>query len=1262
MPSRLATGLAILLAAAAVAQIRSGTIVGKVTDPSGAAVPGVEVVIREINTNAAFNSKTSESGEFVAPYLQFGNYSVTAKKSGFRASTQTGINLTTAQTARVDIQLEVGAVESSISVVASVVEMQTESSRVTNSVSEQVIKSVPNINNNPLNYAVLTQGVVARAAMNDTQSAQSFGIGTEGRRTFSNFQINGGQAFGNDVQLDGVSIQASAWNEVAVMPNTEGVQEVKTTINNMSAEYGRSQGTVLITTKSGTNEFHGSGQFRLRNEALNANRFENNANQIFVPRLPFKQQGYSATFGGPIVIPGIYNGRNKTFFFSSYEGFQFKQALDYFRTVPTALERAGNFSQTVAQVGASFVPVQVFDAFNVTPVAGASGQWRRNIFPNGIIPASQINRQYQALLNEYPLPNRTPDDPRGVNNFYNRMTRSFERNAINTRVDHRLSSHSLYGTFGSNLGSINSPNGWGEGTRAFTTQGGFIGQVNGDRNYYGSVGDTWLINPTTVMDFRVGLTRVAAENRSATYDDLDYGKYGVPTAFLGAPGLQGAYPEYGAASGGWSQISALNNTGYLAKIERQTNWNLVGSVTKTAGRWTHKFGGEFRNYLSNYSDARGSFWFRSGSNLTSGNIIQAQGQNVDAVTAERSGSGLATALLGGGDIQAGENAVLLALSAKYGAVYSQSDWRATSRLTVNLGLRYDLQPGPSERYNRVSSFSYNGTNPFGSRGNFMFPGSDGVGRNLYRTPKDNFGPRVGMAYRVTDSWVIRSGFGVTYIPSNTGYFGGPYYFGAQNFVDRTNDPTAAWFGPTPAAALVAPFNRVTQLIPAIGSNRNAPQYYGDGNNEPRFDYDGMRNGKILQWNLFIERKLGRDWLAQVGYSGARGYHLQLGRWNVNSDQDLPDVLLQQWRSGYIANNGTNPANAQVANPFQPATGARLPFNGVFGNPTVPVRNTVLPFALHPNSLLGSPGGYYTYNAFMTQLQKNFSNGLLFTVHYTWSRTIENWFGEAQGNNYAENAGTSPGTIDRRNLSNSYSISPNDIPHRVVATWVWQPPIGKGKRFDLANGLLNGVLGGWNVGGTLIAQSGQPQQGFTGASGSITGRADRVSGVPIEVPADLQRWYTGASPADRTVALPTGRQIVVCRYCFLKYNVDAFSGRTVTLPNGSIVPDVYWWGTSDIRYGDVRGNGRWNANMSLQKEIPIHERVQMQISAEASNLFNNTQFRPVMNAGTGATFTNVTPAQNAQGIRPGMVQNDSFGTWGMSTFDPRQIEFRLRVRF
>jgi hypothetical protein len=1238
------------------AQIRSATITGKVVDASGAAVTGADVIIRDTGTNYTYSLTTNQVGEFTQPYLPAGTYEVQVKREGFKALTRTDLQVATSQTLRVDLTMEVGSVETSVTVAASAVELQTDSSRVTSAISEQVIQSIPNINNNPLNYATLQLGVVARAGMNDTQSAQSFGIGTDGRRNFSNFQINGGAAFGNDIQLDGVSIQASAWNEVAVLPNTEGIQEVRTTVNNMSAEYGRSGGTVIISTKSGTNEFHGSGQFRLRNEALNANTFQNNALQPYVPRPAFKVQNYSATLGGPVLLPKVYNGKDKTFFFVSYEGLRFKQALDYFRTVPTELERRGDFSQSVAQVGSQFLPVQIYDPFNVTQIA--AGQYRRNAFPSGVIPQNRINPEMQRLVNEFPLPNRTPDDPRNVNNYYNRMVRTFERNSINTRVDHRLTSHSLYGTFGSNIGTIASPNGWGDGTRTFVQQGGFIGAVNGDRNYYGSVGDTWLISPTLIADFRVGLTRVQAQNRAETFDDLDYSEFGIPAEFAAGVGLAGAYPEATNFGGGFSQISALNQTAYLAKIERQTNWNIVGSLTKTTGRWTHKWGGEFRNYLSNYSDARGSYWLRTNQNFTAGNIIGPTGQLIDQVTAERSGSGLASYLLGAGDIQVGENAVLLALSAKYYAMYMQSDWRATSNLTVNLGLRYDIQPGPSERYGRVSSLSFQGTNPFGGAGRLIFPGP---GNSLYKTPWHDFGPRVGVAWRVTDEWVVRSGFGVTYLPSNTGYFGGPYYFGAQNFSPRTTDPIAGQFGQTPAGALVNPYNQSTELIPLIGANPDAPQYYGSGQNEPRFDYDNMENGKMLQWNFFIERRLGTNWLTQVGYSGTRGYRLQMGRYPTNHDQDLPDALLQQWRSAYIASNGTNPGTLQTANPFQPDLNNLIPFNGSLGTRSMSVRDTLIPYPYLPGNLVGAPIGFSTYNALMAQLQRTFSNGLLLNVHYTWSRAIDMWGSEAQNNNFSENAGLQTGSIDRRNNSNSYFISPNDIPHRFVATVLWSPPLGAGRAFSTDKRILDGILGGWNIGSVIVAQSGQPQQGFTGTGGSFT-TGDRVDGVPIEVPEELQRWYNSADPAERTVTLPSGRQVTVCRYCFLQYSSDAFRGRVVEFPNGNIGPDIYWWGTAAQRYGDVRGPGRFNVNMSLQKEVPLTERVRMQFSAEASNLLNNPQFRPNLNAGLGNTFTNVTAAQRARGIQPGMVQNDNFGTYGMATFDPRQIELRLRLFF
>ncbi len=1243
---------AALFAALSFAQVRSGTIVGSVMDSTGAPAVDVEVTVLGTLTNASQTIRTNSAGEFNVPYLAYGTYNVSARKAGFKQVSRTGIALTTNQTVRVDLRLEVGAVETSVTISSSALELQTESSRVTNTVSEEVIRAIPNINNNPLNYATLTQGVTSRQSMNNSQSALSFGIGTDARRALSNFSVNGGNSFTSDIQMDGVSIQASAWNEVAILPNTEGIQEVKTNINNMSAEYGRSQGTVVFTTKSGTNQFHGSGQYRLRNEALNANSFSNNAQGI--TRAPFKVKNFSGTFGGPVRIPKLYNGTDKTFFFVSYEGMRFNNALDYLRTVPTAAERRGDFSNTLTTVTGQYIPVNVFDPFTVNSVG--VNQWQRVQFPNAIIPPSRINPFQSRLINEFPAPNRPGQDPLlNTNNFYNRAVRQFVRNSTNGRFDHRLSKHSFYFTGGGNLGSIASPNGWGSQTKAFVQQGGFIGAVNGDRNYYASVGDTWVITPTLVADLRVGLTRVAADNRASTFSDLDYAQFGVNPAFSSAIGLAGAYPEATNFGGGWSSIAALNQTAYLAKIERQTNWNIVYSLTKTSGKFTHKWGGEYRNYLSNYTDARGSYNLQSGANFTSGNILGPTANNINNLTAQSNGSGLASSLLGAGAIAAGENAVLMALSAKYLAFYGQSDWRATSRLTVNLGLRWDLQPSPTERYNRLSSFSYRQTTA-GTQGGLYFPGANGNDRHLYQTRYKDFGPRVGMAYRLGDKMVLRAGAGVNFLPSNTGYYGGPYYYGNQNFAPVLSAPNALQYGGTPQALLLAPFNQVNTLIPTIGANANAPQYYGAGGNEPRFDRDTFQNSKVYQWNFFIERKLGKDYQMNLGYTGSRGQNLLIGRFSANTEQLLPQPLLDSWRSTYIATNGNNPATQLVPNRFNP--NGTILYNGNLRNANIPLRESVFPYPLLTGNLVGTMVGFSTYNAFMASIQRSYSNGLLFNVHYTFSKSIEMSNPELQNNNFGENGGFNAGNTDRRNYKNSYNLSSNDIPHRMVATVVYQLPFGKGKQFDVQNKFVNAFVGGWQLGNVLILQSGQPQQGFGGCN-SLNGLCDRASGVDIEVPKNLQRWYDSPNAIDRTVTLPSGRQITPARFTNLRYNPEAFSGRTVTLPNGNVAPDIYWYGTAALRYNDIRGVAYYNHNVSLQKDFKVGEKIQMLFSAEATNLWNRAQFTGTVNAGSGNIFTAANPAR---GVRPGNIQNESFGTYGLGTLDPRQVEMRLRIRF
>src|SRR5712691_9991264 len=263
-------------AVAAFAQIRSGTLVGKIIDPTGASVPEAGIKVVEIETNSSSETITNSVGEYTGPYLAAGRYRVTVSRPGFVTARTGEIDLGTATTIRADIKLELGTVSNIVEVTGNVADLQTESSSVQNVVSEKVIQTLPNITRNPYYYATLQPGVVPRATVNDSQSVRAFGVGQDARRQYSALSINGGIPFTNDVQLDGLSIMSPTFNEATVVPNPDGLMEVRTSVNNYAAEYGRGQGVVSVTTKSGTNQFHGSASERFRNEALNANSFGNN--------------------------------------------------------------------------------------------------------------------------------------------------------------------------------------------------------------------------------------------------------------------------------------------------------------------------------------------------------------------------------------------------------------------------------------------------------------------------------------------------------------------------------------------------------------------------------------------------------------------------------------------------------------------------------------------------------------------------------------------------------------------------------------------------------------------------------------------------------------------------------------------------------------------------------------------------------------------------------------------------------------------------
>ncbi len=1262
--------LVLMISITGFAQIKSGVITGTVTDATGAVVPGAVITVINQETNVASNALADEAGGFTVPYLSAGTYNVNVEKtgSGFSKYSRTGVTVSTAQTVQVEIKLQAGGTTDTVTVTSDAATLQTSTATVGGAVNERIVQTLPNITHNPFQYAALTAGVIPRGAFNNTQSTFSFGIGIDGRRQASAISINGGSAFSNDIILDGVSVQGSAWNEATVLPNQDALQEVKTIVNNYTAEYGRAQGVIIFQTKGGSNEFHGSGFWRIRNEALNANSFQNNSQNI--TRGPFKSHTYGGTMGGRII-------RDKAFFFASYEGLKFARNYDFLKTVPTVAERAGDFSNTLVNAGGTARPVKIFDPFNATQV-GTSSAYLRTQFPtftdaNGVVrtsplPASRLNTQGLAFLQAYPLPNRTPSDVYNANNFFYRGLQKFSKNNVNSRVDYNRGNHNFYATGGIQLGRIITPRSWGE-TNQFYSRNEMVGNQQPDKNPYISVGDTWTVSSNLVIDARIGVNRIQSDNEVDVFEGFDYAKFGIPSQILALSVVQGAPPSFAPGNG----LSPLHDGQFVHKRERQTNTDANASLSWTRGRWTHKFGGTYRVLLSNYTDPHDPFQVQTGAEYTRQNI-NASGSTTGLTTADATfnGYGPASIALGAGFMEERSGfAVKLALAQKYTALYSQNDWRVNEKLTVNLGLRWDVQPGPTERFNHISALDLDAKNPFGTTGRIVFPGVTFKRRNMWPTEWNNFGPRLGYAWQLRNNLVLRGGYGLTYIPTNTGYNDGPGFYGAGPFAPATATSSLAPgsattpYGTNPVGVLIGAFNNlnVSPIVLPVGADENNPGIYGGL--VRRFPQN-YKNGFVQQWNTFVEKKIGNDWVASAGYIGSHGSRLQVAFVSVNNPQFVDPAVLTDWRNQYVASNGTiNPSTQQIANPYQPATGTLIPFGaGNIRNRTIPRIETFLPYPHQGNSIHYTVGTS-DYHALQLQITKQFSKGLQFNAHYTWSKLIE-FSSYNAANNQGFSDGGSTGSSYFANIrpeswKTNRKLSTNDVPHRFVASWVYELPIGTGKMLNTSNDKVNNLVGGWRVAGSFNTSSGFTFPLSNGGSNSINGLPDRVTGVDIELPKSLQKWYDGKTQ----VTLPSGRVVTPCNRCFLKYNIDAFSARTVTTPNGSTVADLFWYGTSAATFNELRAPSNWNVNMSIEKTFKIGEKFGLEFSAQTTNLFNHTQFRPGLNTSFGGTVLPATVTANpTQNLKVGQLQDvaNTWGTYTNNAYDPRQIEFILKLRF
>jgi len=1274
--------LCLLLAApGAWAQVRSATITGLVTDPTGAVIPGADVIVTETATSVSYPSKSDRVGLYTVPYLAAGDYTITITKTGFEKFTINNLRLDSAQTVRQDVKLTVGAATESVEVNALAQQLDTEDGSLSGITPAAIIDVIPNVTNNPFQYIELQNGIIPA---NSTQSTTTFSIGTGGRSAFTSFSVNGAQQGENQIMIDGLPIVAGGNNDPAIIPNLEGISSVQVLTNAYSAEYGRGAGQFSITSKSGTNKFHGLASYEIRNEALMANYAQNKvliAENGGVATSATRRQAFKVNnIGGEVDGPIL---KDRLFFTSSFHYLKHNFATSELLSVPTALERTGDFgSSYIAGTNGQPAPMQIFNPFSVTTIN--SNLYQRAEYPQSTNCGSNPFGSFGcgdkitnpspvglAILSAYPLPNAPPNNAYDGNNYSTSIVNTTSQYLLNNRVDWKRGRHSVYVTAGLQWDTINQPNSFGAGNKA-----GFndVGLITADRNYYAQVGDTVVFTPSLIMDVRYGAVRDRDEAQGGrTSGFSQYGAFGINAVTQALMADQGAAPN--VTPGTWSNLTPYGQ--FDNKQEYQILHSGNGSVTKIKGNLSFKAGAQFQIILHNYTDLEEAAVNLGGccaSDQTqasytgefisaTGGLVNNSGANSNTVPQTEGLAGAQTLVNEGvWFVRPGAN-LKPAYASKYFGFYSQNDWKVTHNLTLNLGVRWEVQPGITERYNRMAGYDLTKPNPLfpGTMGAIDFPGTMGYSRGLWDTEWNNWSPHVGAAYRLRANLVARGGYSISYLPTNTGNFSSPNDYGEATWASgNTGSQT---YGSSPHGIPTEVITDPAPLIGATKANVFAPQTYGV--NEAYFDRH-FQNGVQDQYNFTLETSFGAkaQWLFSAGEAGTRQNHLftrNLPFQNIQTISASAPGTVAAWRAGYIASNGaTNPANVQVPNPYQPSSGPPLPYQNQLAGATL---LTYIPYLQYPLLQGGGNGengtkGFGSYDSLQVHFAHR-STALYLDANYTWSKTLGFVQSIVGGGNISSGLDLLCNRCNRNYMS-------QDTPHRIIVTAIYQSPFSQGQRWEGSDRVVRGVLGGWSLSPVFLAQDGSPIT-LSGLSNQFTGHINYAGtgkgSVPLFLPKSYQHVYDGKTK----VTLPCGIQVTPTINTKLKYNACAFSGPTVLGANGTtILADEYWYGNGNQTNGNVRGHSRIDVQLSLRRTFKLTERFKLDLTAAATNLMNSAEWSNSPSGSIGGTDT---VDNRANGQIVGLPQGGGYGGWNLvgssstpSTFAPREIEMVGRIVF
>ena len=1179
----------LLLAASAFSQDTRGTISGTVTDPSGAAIAGAKLTALNTLTNVSFNGSSSTDGTYTIPYLPQGLYTVTAEVSGFKKLIRQGIELRISERLTLDLRLEIGTTQESVNITAEAPLLELSTATSGQVIDRRRITELPLGEGNPLTLVQLAPGIVVTGGFTSNSALSNSGP--------SNFEVNGSPG-GNEFTLDGspntADRQGQGAARVGLQPPTDAVEEFKVVTAGFDAQQGRTAGgSVDVSVRAGTNQFHGTLYEFVRNDKLSANSFF--LNRDGTPRPARRYNRFGGTIGGPITVPKIYRGKDRTFFFVSYERIRPITPNLETLTVPYEDFRRGDFSSLLNRA----TPLYVYDP-RTARVDGARVV-RDPIQCNGrmnVICADRISPIARNYLSFLPLPNTNLGA--ATNNFSGNAPGNNTYDVFLLRIDHTFNEkHRVFGRYSQGWRTEIDENSSG------TVNGVRINGRLGHRGNKGGVFDyIYVPSGSTLLNVRTGYTRFKQDRFSLASFDYDITQMGFSPEALRLF-TANTLPQINISN----YSSPVEPTGYL---NTNPTWSFQPTVTRIQGNHSLRIGYDYRVYQQNRADQT----YKAGQYTFNNDFTRINDLNPSLPIEQLQAQGMAAFLLGQ---PTGGNFPLLAdnaATAKYHGIFVQDDWKVSRRLTLNLGIRYEIDLGTTERFNRIiRDFDPSIPNPTEAAvranydrnpipeiaaGSFRVPGglvfADPSNRG-FRSDRNNFQGRIGGAFQINDRTAIRGGWGMFMVP---------FFLDAinQNGFSR-NTPLIASpdRGLTFTASLANPFP--SGYVPEIQRNLTSLLGQNPGTIVPV----NRLNGMVQRWEVSLQRELPGRLLLEGAYIGNRGYDLTVG---VDANP-----IPRQYQS-------TSPVRDQALINFLD-TPVTNPFRGVAGyegtnlfTATVINRSQLLrPFPQYTGLGRERYDGASSYHALQGRIEKRFSQGYTLLATYAWSKYLEE-----------------VSLLNPTDEKYEKRLADADSPQRLAISGIWEVPFGRGRQWGSSwSGLKEFFLGGFQIQGIFQYQAGRPLTlGNIYYSGNLSDltlvtRSSTIGALGSSNITDnvflTNIQTTGFYFQD--AAVQTNGQ--------LDYSKQRNDARINLSQNIRTLPS---------RVSNLRGQGITLLDLSLIKNFAFTERVKLQFRAEAINSLNKAHF--------------LGPVLNPRDTNFGRVTNTDSPTL------PREFQLGLRLTF